>query len=607
VVFEDFYWNEENQKIYLKVLIPVLGGESGSPLIGVIALRIDPERYLYPFIGRWPTPSRTAETLLVRREGNEAVFLNELRFQKNSALKLKVPLEKIALPSVRAALGQEGIVEGRDYRGVPVIAAIRAIPDSPWVIIARMDLAEVYEPLRERLWLMIILVAALLIGTGAVMGLVRRHQRARFYEEKFTAAEALRESEERYRIAIEGSNDGVAIVQNMVHTYVNQRFLRMFGYEGVEEILDKPPYFTVHPHDRERVMSYALMREKEKEVPAQYEFKGIRKNGASLYVEVSVNTISYRGKPAILAYLRDITAKKQFEEQILVEQRRFASLLESSPFGVAVVTAEGVFSYVNAKFHELFGYDLTDVPDGRTWFRKAYPDREYRKKVIATWLEDTDGTVQGERTPRLFAITCKDGTEKMINIMTVKLEAGDYLLTFEDRTELHRYQQNLEYFAIHDILTGLLNRRSLEDLLTRAIARAKRGAVSSLLYMDLDNFKDVNDTIGHSAGDEVLITLAGLLRTAFRTEDVLFRLGGDEFAALLEGIRSPEALPAAERLRSVVDAHRFELDHQVFRLSLSVGLIEIDGTLEAGELLSKADAAMYRAKEQGKNRVVIAA
>jgi diguanylate cyclase (GGDEF)-like protein len=255
----------------------------------------------------------------------------------------------------------------------------------------------------------------------------------------------------------------------------------------------------------------------------------------------------------------------------------------------------------------LFGYDLSDVPDGTTWFKKAYPDREYRKEMIAGWVEDTGGAVQGERASRLLPITCKDGTEKMVNIIKVKLESGEHLLTFEDRTELHTYQQNLEYFAIHDILTGLLNRRSLEDMLTRAIARAKRGTVSSLLYMDLDNFKDVNDTIGHNAGDEVLITLAGLLRAVFRTEDVLFRLGGDEFAALLEGIRSKEAFPAAERLRSVVDAHRFELDHQIFRLSLSVGLIEIDGTLETGELLSKADAAMYLAKEQGKNRVVVAA
>ena len=175
---------------------------------------------------------------------------------------------------------------------------------------------------------------------------------------------------------------------------------------------------------------------------------------------------------------------------------------------------------------------------------------------------------------------------------------------FRDITERKRYEEKLEYFAIHDALTGLLNRRSLEDMLTRTSARAKRGVMSSLLFMDLDNFKYVNDTIGHSAGDEVLITLAGLLQPELRTEDFVFRLGGDEFAVLLDGIGGKEALFAAERLRSAVEAHPFKLEGRVFPLSLSIGLIEIEGTLTMGELMSQADAAMYRAKDLGKNRIV---
>lgn len=170
--------------------------------------------------------------------------------------------------------------------------------------------------------------------------------------------------------------------------------------------------------------------------------------------------------------------------------------------------------------------------------------------------------------------------------------------------ERKRHQDKLEYFAIHDALTGLLNRRSLEEMLNRTIARAKRGVVSSLLYMDLDNFKDVNDTVGHAAGDEVLNTLSDLLKAALRTEDVIFRVGGDEFAVLLEGMDGRESFLAAERLRKAVEAHPFEPGGRVFRLSLSIGLNEIDGTLATGVLLSQADAAMYRTKEQGKNRLV---
>ena len=127
--------------------------------------------------------------------------------------------------------------------------------------------------------------------------------------------------------------------------------------------------------------------------------------------------------------------------------------------------------------------------------------------------------------------------------------------------------------------------------------------MSSLLYMDLDNFKEVNDTVGHGAGDEVLIILTDLIKTELRTEDIVFRLGGDEFAVLLEGMTGREALSAAERLRLVVEAHPFALSGRVFSLSLSLGLIQIDGILASGELLSQADAAMYRAKALGKNRI----
>jgi len=134
IAFEDFYRNEHDQKIYLKIIVPIFEGNGSSRMIAVLAFRIDPNTYLYPYINSWPTASETAETLLVRRDGNGVVFLNELRFQKNTALKLRFPLERLELPVVKAVLGRKGIVEGRDYRDEPVIAVVRAVPDSPWYI-----------------------------------------------------------------------------------------------------------------------------------------------------------------------------------------------------------------------------------------------------------------------------------------------------------------------------------------------------------------------------------------------------------------------------------------------------------------------------------------
>ena len=209
VSFQDFTRNEHDRQIYLTLLIPVLDGPDHSQAPGVLALRIDPQTYLYPFISRWPTPSRTAETLLVRRDGNDALFLNELKFETNTALNRRISLENTDVPAVKAVLGQEGIVEGTDYRGVPALAALRAIPDSPWFLVARMDIAEVFAPMRAQLWQVVVMICVLLFGSGACVGLVWRQQRARFYQAQYQSAEALRASEVRYRRLFEAARDGI--------------------------------------------------------------------------------------------------------------------------------------------------------------------------------------------------------------------------------------------------------------------------------------------------------------------------------------------------------------------------------------------------------------
>jgi len=151
-------------------------------------------RWRAGFIKRWPTFSLTAETLLVRREGNEAVFLNELRFATNTALNLRAPLDRITLPGAQAALGREGIMEGDDYRGVQVVAALRTIPDSPWSLVARVDSAEVNAAVQERFWFVIGMMSAILLCAGAFTGLIWRQQRVRFYRNQAELSAALAQS-----------------------------------------------------------------------------------------------------------------------------------------------------------------------------------------------------------------------------------------------------------------------------------------------------------------------------------------------------------------------------------------------------------------------------
>ena len=151
IVFSDFYKNDANGKISISVVVPILYGDSPDPkLAGAILMDLDLNYFLFPFIDSWPIPSRTAETLLVRKEGNYVLFLNELRHKKGTALELRRPLDELSLPAARAAMGLEGVMEGKDYRGVPVLAVTRSIPDSPWYLVSKMDMGEVSAPIMEK-------------------------------------------------------------------------------------------------------------------------------------------------------------------------------------------------------------------------------------------------------------------------------------------------------------------------------------------------------------------------------------------------------------------------------------------------------------------------
>jgi PAS domain S-box-containing protein len=242
VALLDFYRNEHDRRIYLAVLVPILDGEQGNRAIGTLVMRIDPWQRLYPFLQRWPIPSLTAETVLVRREGDEVLFLNELRLQKNTALRLRFPLDYKGLPAVQAVLGKKGITEDRDYRGAPVLADVRAVPDSPWFLVSRLDVSEISSPLKERLWMMVGFVVVLLFGSGAGVGLLWRQQNVRFYQERCRTAEVLRESEERYRSLFENMLDAYAYCrmvndegspQDFVYLEVNPSFERLTGLKDV--------------------------------------------------------------------------------------------------------------------------------------------------------------------------------------------------------------------------------------------------------------------------------------------------------------------------------------------------------------------------------------
>lgn len=322
ITVADFYRNEISGKIYLSILVPVFDPvRTGEPL-GVIVMRIDPDKYLYPFIKRWPVSSATAETLLVRREGNAALFLNELRFKKDSALNLRVPLEKTEVPAVMAALGREGVVRGIDYRGHSVLAALRNIPDSPWRLVTRIDIEEVYAPLRERLWITVLLAGAMLLAAGTGIGFVWRRQSSQFYRDKYEAELKRVELEERLtRIA---ANLPGAIFQLQLRPdgvfrmpYVSSGLEALYGLRPEDVVLDISRLFgVIHPDDAARVN--AAMLESAGTLSVWHnEHRVINPERGPIWVEGSATPeLKPDGSVLLHGFLAEITERKQREREI---------------------------------------------------------------------------------------------------------------------------------------------------------------------------------------------------------------------------------------------------------------------------------------------------
>jgi two-component system cell cycle sensor histidine kinase/response regulator CckA len=305
----------------------------------------------------------------------------------------------------------------------------------------------------------------------------------------------LQESEERYRIAIESSNDGIAIMKGDEHLYVNQRFVEMFGYNDPDEIIGESNSKTVHPDDLQLVSDINVRRQRGDPVPARYEFKGIKKDGTPIYLEVSATGTKYKGHLVSLVYLRDITSRRQAEEEITRERKKLKTLSDNAPFGMVLIDKDDHFTYINRKFTELFGYNLSDIPDGKTWCRKAYPDAEYRHRVISAWRADLHDTRPGEQK-NIFTVICKDKTQKIVRFIYLVLVTGDSLMTCEDITELRQLESQLRQAqkteAIGTLAGGIAH--DFNNILTALMGYA------TLIQMKLDTKNPLRSYV-----DEVLL------------------------------------------------------------------------------------------------------
>lgn len=318
IIFSNFYRDDVSNEICLSLLIPISSPDVKAA-VGVILLKMDPRQFLYPLIQTWPTPSATAETELLRREGTEVVFLNELRHRPDSALSLRFPLNAPIVCATLVGGRGKGIIDGKDYRGKWVLAAGDHIPDSPWFLVAKVDQQEIFAPIATYVRNEIALLMALVASAGLGLAYVWRNQQAAFYHQQANLAQ-------RYAYLNKYANDIIMIAdQDSRLLEANDRAVESYGYER-DELL-RMSLVDLHP-PKVRAFLEEKLHQVAKAEGLVFETSQQRRDGVSFPVEISLNLLEIEGRKFYQAIIRDVTERKQGEKALVESEKSLRRLAE---------------------------------------------------------------------------------------------------------------------------------------------------------------------------------------------------------------------------------------------------------------------------------------
>jgi diguanylate cyclase (GGDEF)-like protein/PAS domain S-box-containing protein len=393
--------------------------------------------------------------------------------------------------------------------------------------------------------------------------------------------------------------------------YVNEAFTQMTGYSP-EEIIGKCSKFLIGP--KTEPVKLARMRHAFSRCePLRMELIQYRKDGSEYWVELnSVPVINHQGVLTHwISVQRDVTERKRMEQALFEEKELAQVTLKSIGDGVITTDAQGRITSLNPVAEQLTGWSSEEA--------KVLPLTEVFKIVNEVTRQPVENiaeiALRENRVVDLInhsVLIARNNEEFAIDHSAAPIHASDgqimgTVLVFRDSTSSRNMARQLSWQANHDALTGLVNRREFEYQLEQAVFNAQtQNQQHILLYLDLDRFKIVNDTCGHSAGDELLRQIAQQFQQKVRKTDILARLGGDEFAVLLYQCPLDQGIQIAELLLQTVQGFRFGWQEKNFTIGVSIGLVAIDQeTRSAANVLSQADTGCYAAKDQGRNRVHI--
>ncbi|MBA1264724.1 EAL domain-containing protein [Stutzerimonas stutzeri] len=414
-------------------------------------------------------------------------------------------------------------------------------------------------------------------------------------------------SEAKFATLFQGSPDAISLsrIRDGIFLEVNPSFTRTFGWPASEIIgLDAPQIGFWQDDEQRQVLYQQLSRDQHLDnVEAQFRTR----DGAAVTCVVSSRFIRIERRLCIITTFRDITTRQRAEAALRASETKFAKAFHSSPDAITISErSSGRFIEVNEGFHRLTGYRPHEVI-GRTAAELAIWPGEQRQQILE--VLERDGRVCNQE----IHAQDRHGQLKHIEVSVEVIELNGtecILLTARDTSQLKAAHAQIHHLAYHDPLTNLPNRALLMDRLVQQIALHKRHSLrGALLFLDLDHFKHINDSLGHPVGDAVLKTITARLQTSIRQEDTVARLGGDEFVILLTGLSGKRAeitryvREVAEKLRKLLaDPMVCEGNRLQVTPSIGIALIPDHGETPA-DLLKRADIALYRAKDAGRNAI----
>jgi diguanylate cyclase (GGDEF)-like protein/PAS domain S-box-containing protein len=382
---------------------------------------------------------------------------------------------------------------------------------------------------------------------------------------------------------------------------VNPEFERTLGYTRAE-LLAEPFLDFVHPEDRDSTTAVAASLGDGKDVIG-FHNRYRAKDGTYRWIEWSCTSVL--AEELIYASGKDVTERKEAEQRVLVAEERFRTAFESAPIGMGLVGMDGQWLQANDALCRLTGYSLEEILSVGFNDMTHPDDRASDKEQIGRLQR---GEIKSYRLEKRFIHAQGYPVWVSFNSSLVRLPGGPplYLITqVEDIGKRKELEEQLRHLAQHDPLTQLFNRRRFDEELARLLAHSQRyHAPAALFILDVDNFKEVNDTQGHAAGDAALQAVGDILRANLRTSDIAARLGGDEFAVLLGEGETYAAERVAGKLLSAVRtiSPQWEAAAAPIRLSIGIALMSATSASTQESIMHQADAAMYRSKEQGGDR-----